>query len=70
MKIRIKYAIGYETNLIDKELYQNEEIIKDEKNTYSLLQIVKKHFNINEDIILKIYQHIVFDSYDINNNVI
>jgi len=64
------WLIHYETNLIEKELYQNEEIIKDEKNTYSLLKIVKKHFKINEDIILKIYQHIVFDSYDINNNVI
>jgi hypothetical protein len=58
------WLINYETNLISNELYQNEEIIEDEKNTYSLLQIVKKHFNINEDIILKIYQHIVFeDSY-------
>lgn len=64
------WLINYETNHIEKELYQNEEIIKYEKNTYSLLQIVKKHFNINEDIVLKIYQHIVFDSYDINNNVI
>jgi hypothetical protein len=58
------WLINYETNLISNELYQNEEIIEDENNTYSLLQIVKKHFNINEDIILKIYQHIVFeDSY-------
>lgn len=64
------WLINYETNLIEKELYQNEEIIKDEKNTYLLLLIIKKHYNINEDIILKIYQHIVFDSNDINNNVI
>jgi hypothetical protein len=64
------WLINYETSLIEKELYQNEEIIKDEKNNYSLLQIVKKYFKINEDIMLKIYQHIVFDSYDINNNVI
>lgn len=64
------WLINYETNLIEKELYQNEEIIKNEKNTYLLLLIIKKHFKINEDIILKIYQHIVFDSNDINNNVI
>ena len=59
------WLINYEINLITKELHHNEVIIKDEVNTYSLLQIVKKHFNLNEDVILKLYQYIVFDSYDI-----
>ena len=55
------WLINYETNLIERELYQNEEIINDEKNNYSLLQIVKRHFNLNEDIMLKIYQYMVFE---------
>lgn len=61
------WLINYETNLIERELIQNEIIVKDEKNTYALLQIIKNHFKINEDVILKIYQFIVFDSdrYDI-----
>lgn len=60
------WLINYETNLIEKELYQNEVIVKDEKNTYALLQIVKNHYNINEDVILKIYHYIVFDENRIN----
>jgi hypothetical protein len=61
------WLINYETNLIERELFQNEIIVKDEKNTYALLQIIKNHFKINEDVILKIYEYIVFDSdrYDI-----
>lgn len=59
------WLINYETNLIERELYQNEEIINDEKNKYSLLQIVKDHYNLNEDIILKIYQYMVFEEHPI-----
>lgn len=59
------WLINYETSLIERELYQNEEIINDEKNSYSLLQIVKDHFNINDDIMLKIYQYIVFEEHPI-----
>lgn len=61
------WLINYEANLIERELFQNEVIVKDEKNTYALLQIIKNHFKINEDVILKIYEYIVFDSdkYDI-----
>ena len=55
------WLINYETSLIERELYQNEEIINDEKNRYSLLQIVKDHYNLNEDIMLKIYQYMVFE---------
>ena len=43
------------------ELYHNELIVNNEKKVYVLLQIVKRHFNVNEDIMLKIYQYIVFD---------
>ena len=59
------WLINYETNLIERELYQNEEIINDEKNRYSLLQIVKDHYNLNEDIMLKIYQYMVFEVHPI-----
>lgn len=55
------WLINYETSLIERELYQNEEIINDENNRYSLLQIVKDHYNLNEDIMLKIYQYMVFE---------
>ena len=61
------WLINYEANLIERELFQIEVIVKDEKNTYALLQIIKNHYKINEDVILKIYEYIVFDSdrYDI-----
>ena len=55
------WLINYETNLIERELYQNEEIINDEQNNYSLLQIVKHRYNLNEDIMLKIYHYMVFE---------
>jgi len=55
------WLINHEINVIINELYQNELIIDYEKTQFRLLQIVKKHFNINDDIMLKIYQYIVFD---------
>jgi hypothetical protein len=55
------WLINYEINVITKELYQNEIIINYEKKLYYLLQIVKRHFNINEDIILKIFQYIILE---------
>ena len=55
------WLINHEIKVITNELYQNELIVNNEKRVYVLLQIVKRHFNINEDIMLKIYQYIVFD---------
>ena len=55
------WLINHEINIITNELYHNELIVNNEKRVYMLLQIVKRHFNINEDIMLKIYQYIVFD---------
>jgi hypothetical protein len=55
------WLINYEINVIGKELYQNELIINGEKMLYERLQIVKRHFGINEDIVLKIYEYIVYD---------
>jgi hypothetical protein len=60
------WLINYEINVIGKELYQNELIINGEKMLYERLQIVKRHFGINEDIVLKIYDYIV---YDIKNKI-
>jgi hypothetical protein len=60
------WLINYEINVIGKELYQNELIINGEKMLYERLQIVKRHFAINEDIVLKIYDYIV---YDIKNKI-
>jgi len=56
------WLINHELNFIEKELYQNEQIVNDEKMLYERLQIVKRHFEINEDIVLKIYEYIVYDS--------
>jgi hypothetical protein len=55
------WLINHEIKVITNELYHNELIVNNEKRVYVLLQIVKRHFNINEDIMLKIYQYIVFD---------
>jgi hypothetical protein len=60
------WLINHEINVINRELYQNELIVNDEKMLYERLQIVKRHFGINEDIILKIYDYIV---YDIKNKI-
>jgi len=56
------WLINHEINFIEKELYQNEQIVNDEKMLYERLQIVKRYFAINEDIVLKIYEYIVYDS--------
>jgi hypothetical protein len=56
------WLINHELNFIEKELYQNEQIVNGEKMLYERLQIVKRHFAINEDIVLKIYEYIVYDS--------
>jgi hypothetical protein len=55
------WLINHEIKVMTNELYHNELIVNNEKRVYVLLQIVKRHFNINEDIMLKIYQYIVFD---------
>jgi len=55
------WLINHEINVINRELYQNEHIVNDEKMLYERLQIVKRHFAINEDIVLKIYEYIVYD---------
>jgi hypothetical protein len=60
------WLINYEINVIANELNQNELIVNYEKKLYGLLQIIKRYFSINEDIILKIYQYIVFDD---NNKI-
>jgi hypothetical protein len=56
------WLINHEINVINRELYQNEQIVNDEKMLYERLQIVKRHFAINEDIVLKIYDYIVYDT--------
>jgi len=55
------WLINHEIKVMTNELYHNELIVNNEKRVYVLLQIVKRHFNVNEDIMLKIYQYIVFD---------
>jgi len=57
----LDWIINYEISAISNELYKIEYDIKKAKITYALLKIIKKHFNITEDIILKIFWHIEED---------
>ena len=54
----VNFIINYEINTISTEIYKNELIINKGKRTYVLLKIIQKHFNINDDIILKIFKYI------------
>ena len=54
----INWIINYEINTISTEILENELIINSGKITYALLGIIQKHFNITEDIILKLFLHI------------
>ena len=54
----INWIINYEINTISTEILENELIINSGKRTYALLGIIQKHFNITEDIILKLFLHI------------
>jgi hypothetical protein len=57
----LDWVIKYEISAISNELYKIEYDIKNAKRTYALLKIIMKHFNITEDIILKIFWHIEED---------
>jgi len=57
----LDWIINYEISAISNELYKIEYDIKKAKRTYVLLKIIMKHFNITEDIILKIFWHIEED---------
>ena len=60
-----KWLINYETSLISNDIYFNELKIANAKNTYGLLQIVKEHFNLNEDIVLKIFTFMDNDKIEV-----
>jgi hypothetical protein len=57
----LDWIINYEISAISNELYKIEYDITKAKKTYALLKIIMKHFNITEDIILKIFWHIEED---------
>jgi hypothetical protein len=57
----LNWVINYEITAIYNEIYEIELDINRAKNIYNLLGIIKKHFNITEDIILKIFWHIEED---------
>jgi hypothetical protein len=57
----LNWVINYEIFAISNEIYKIEYDINRAKNIYNLLEIIKKHFNITEDIILKIFWHIEED---------
>ena len=57
----LNWIINYEISAISNEMYKIEYDINKTKRTYDLLGIIKKHFNITEDIILKIFWHIEED---------
>jgi len=57
----LNWIINYEITAIYNEIYKIELDINRAKNIYNLLGIIKKHYNITEDIILKIFRHIEED---------
>lgn len=58
----LNWVINYEISAISNEIYKIEYNINRAKNTYDLLGIIKKHFKITEDIILKIFWYIEEDN--------
>lgn len=61
----IDWLINFEIKIISTELYKNEIVINKAKNTYDMLIIIQTHFNITDDIILKLFHYINED----NNNI-
>lgn len=61
----IDWIINYEIKIISTELYKNEIVINKAKNTYYMLVIIQEHFNITDDIILKIFHYINEDNISI-----
>lgn len=52
------WLINYEINKISTLIYENELTINKEKQVMNMLEIITKHFNINDDIKIKIlYQY-------------
>ena len=60
-----KWLINYETSLISNDIYFNELLINKSKASYGLLKIVGDHFNLNNDIVLKIFNFIDSDKIEI-----
>jgi hypothetical protein len=58
----IDWLINYEIKIISTELYKNEIVMNKAKNTYDMLVIIQEHFNITDDIILKIFHYINEDN--------
>lgn len=60
-----KWLIKYETSIISNELYFHELLIDRLKTTCVLLQVVRDHFNLNDDIVFKIFNFIDCDKIEI-----
>ncbi len=65
----IDWLINFEIKNISNEIYKNEIVINRDKNTYDMLVIIQEHFNITDDIILKIFHYINEDNIKIYNNI-
>jgi hypothetical protein len=61
----IDWLINYEIKIISTELYKNEIVMNNAKNTYDMLVIIQEHFNVTDDIILKIFHYINEDNIKI-----
>lgn len=61
----IDWLINYEIKIISTELYKTEIVMNKAKDTYAMLVIIQDHFNITDDIILKIFHYINEDNIDI-----
>ena len=61
----IDWLINFEIKIISTELYKNEIVMNNAKNTYDMLVIIQEHFNVTDDIILKIFHYINEDNIEI-----
>jgi hypothetical protein len=60
-----RWLINYETNIISNDIYFSELLIKKLKTNYELLKIVGDHFNLNNDIVFKIFNFLYSNKIEI-----
>ena len=60
-----RWLINYETSIISNDIYFTELLIEKLKTNYELLKIVGDRFNLNDDIVFKIFNFIESDNIKI-----
>ena len=60
-----RWLINYETTILSNDIYFSELLINKLKTSYELLKIVGDHFNLNDDIVFKIFNFIDSNNIEI-----